>query len=79
MITHNLLGAASGANVGTYRLYGTGNIATDNAAFDGARFADAGVAILGNRTIGAPAFDAISCGGFRTRDASLAHYGRYGN
>jgi hypothetical protein len=79
VITHNLLGAASGANVGTYRLYGTDNRVTDNAAFDGARFADDGVAVLGNRMIGAPAFNTIGCGGFRTSDASLAHYGRYGN
>jgi hypothetical protein len=78
VVTHNLLGGASAANVGTYRLYGTGNVATDNVSFGGGYFADGGVSLLGNHAVATPRFDAIGCGGFRTADAATAHYGRYG-
>ena len=73
----NLLGRASGANVGAYRLYGSNDVAAGNFGFDAPHFADPGVTLSSNQTASAPHFDSISCAGFHTNDPIASHYGRY--
>jgi hypothetical protein len=77
-IYRNIFFGASDANIGTYHLAGTDNIAYDNLAFASLRLADNGVALgPGNRYPLDPHFDAISCNGFHPRVAAALAYGRF--
>ncbi|MDQ1521073.1 MAG: hypothetical protein QOI55_2146 [Actinomycetota bacterium] len=77
-IYRNIFFGAAEANIGTYHLTGTDNVAYDNLAFSSARLADAGVTLgSGNRYPVDPKFDGISCHGFHPRVAAARAYGRF--
>jgi hypothetical protein len=80
-VYRNLLVGAADANIGTYRLQGSGNRVGDNLAFRSPRFADAGfgVDLSGNRHPLDPQFDSIGCSGFHPMNPSARAYGRYAN
>jgi hypothetical protein len=77
-IYRNIFAGATDANIGTFHLAGTDNLAFDNLAFGSKRLADNGVALgAGNRFPLDPQFDRIACNGFHPRLAAARAYGRF--
>jgi hypothetical protein len=77
-IYRNIFVGASDANIGTYHLAGTDNLAYDNLAFGSAALAGPGVVLgPGNRYPLDPQFDTIGCNGFHPRVAAARAYGRF--
>jgi hypothetical protein len=75
----NILANAADANIGTWMLKGTDNLAFGNLMYASMRPADTGVTMgPGNRRGINPKFDALTCQGFHPRNPVAQVFGRFG-